>query len=587
LTTAQSRSSDRDQTDATDSSGGSGSSPKTIDRSGLLQKALAYAPAVSAVLVTVWVFRGVIFKGRLIGSNWDARWTVAVHEHWYQVWRGNESIRDFNYFYPVSKTLGTSDAFLVQGQIYSMARFLGLGYVDSWLVTQIAFFLLGAIGVALLSKRLLENPFSQVAFVVLTCASYPILVQLIHVQLIGFLSVSWIALGIHNVVSRRNINRGVAIILVVPPVLALSSWYALLLPALVLAFLLLALLLVNSWSRVTRAARTIVSDIVTSIWSPFGAVLMVVFAVGWAAVLWVYLPSRNLLPASAWDEVVIFSPRWSDIINASDRGGGIWSGFYNRIFDPTKFHFEQAQGFTPVLLISLVFFGLYQLRTALINGPSPAGRPGRAGRQGLVAVFITVIAVLAFFLVDERGIGLYRLVWLNVPGFEAIRTPFRVQTILYALAAYLIIRSIELWWLRARRRVSSSWPRRAVLLGAVGLVAVIGLEMQRPVEAEWARSDLLPPALLAQVEQAQRSCDAVMLLDEEPNDPPWINPIDAVIFSMISGIPTPQGFSRGDPIGNPGMVGDGSSLAAWLRQQGFDGRLCRVSSQGVQLVQAS
>jgi hypothetical protein len=113
---------------------------------------------------------------------------------------------------------------------------------------------------------------------------------------------------------------------------------------------------------------------------------------------------------------------------------------------------------------------------------------------------------------------------------------------------------------------------------------MIALEMQRPIEAEWTRSDLLPPALLAQVDQAQRSCDAVMLIDEDPNDPPWINPIDAVMFSMISGIPTPQGLSRGDPIGNPGMVGDGSSLSTWLRQLGFDGRICRISSQAVEVV---
>jgi hypothetical protein len=115
---------------------------------------------------------------------------------------------------------------------------------------------------------------------------------------------------------------------------------------------------------------------------------------------------------------------------------------------------------------------------------------------------------------------------------------------------------------------------------------MIAIEMHRPIEADWTRSDLLPPALLAQVDQAQRSCDAVMLIDEDPTDPPWINPIDAVIFSMISGVPTPQGFSRADPTGNPGMVGDGSGLATWMRQQGFEGRICRVWSQKVEVVNA-
>jgi len=139
-------------------------------------------------------------------------------------------------------------------------------------------------------------------------------------------------------------------------------------------------------------------------------------------------------------------------------------------------------------------------------------------------------------------------------------------------------------WLRSRPLRSGVWPRRVLVASAAILISLIAIEMQRPIEADWTRSDLLPPALLAKVDEVQRSCDAVMLIDENPNDPPWINPIDAVIFSMISGVPTPQGFSRADPIGNPGMVGDGSSLAEWMRQQGFDGRICRVSSQSVEVV---
>jgi len=551
--------------------------------SRILKQILKHAPELSAILATIWVFRGVIFKDRVVGSTWDARWTVAVHEHWYQVWRGIESIRDFHYYYPLSDTLGTSDAFFVQGQIYSLARLSGLGYIDSWLTAQVTFFLLGAVGVALLSKRLLKNPLAQASFVILTCASYPVLVQLKHVQLIGFLSVSWIVLGIHDVVMRQKVKRGIVLLVVVPPLLALSSWYALLLPALVLGFLVLALILVHRWTVIARTVRTITSDVLTSIWSPSGALLIAVFIAGWAAVLLVYLPSRNLLPPSEWGEVVIFSPRWSDIINASDRGGGIWSGLYDSLFDPTKFHFEQAQGFTTIILIAFMAFGLFQLRSAVVGNPTSPSNAGRPSRSGLIAVWLTVIAVVLFFVVDERGLGLYRFFWSHVPGFEAIRTPYRVQTILYSMAAYLVIRSIELLWLRSRRR-SGVWPRRVLVASAAILVSLIAIEMQRPIEADWTRSDLLPAPLLAKVDEAQRSCDAVMLIDENPNDPPWINPIDAVIFSMISGVPTPQGFSRADPLGNPGMVGDGSSLAEWMRQQGFDGRICRVSSQSVEVV---
>jgi len=192
------------------------------------------------------------------------------------------------------------------------------------------------------------------------------------------------------------------------------------------------------------------------------------------------------------------------------------------------------------MLIAFMALGLYQLRSAVVDNPTPPGDAGRPGRSGLIAVWLTVIAVVLFFVVDERGIGLYRLFWSHVPGFEAIRTPYRVQTILYSMAAYLVIRSIELLWLRSRRLRSGVWPRRVLVASAAILVSLIAIEMQRP--------------------------------------------IDAVIFSMISGVPTPQGFSRADPVGNPGMVGDGSSLAEWMRQQGFDGRICRVSSQSVEVV---
>ena len=115
------------------------------------------------------------------------------------------------------------------------------------------------------------------------------------------------------------------------------------------------------------------------------------------------------------------------------------------------------------------------------------------------------------------------------------------------------------------------------------------IEMQRPVDAQWTRSELLDPALAAQVDQISQDCDAVILLAENPATPTWMTAIDAVILSTESRVPTPQGYSRSNPVdypdqGNDEAVVDANALRDWMGAHGFDGRTCAVSSQGVHVL---
>src|SRR6478752_3919677 len=151
--------------------------PLASDRPGIgLTRARRLMPMVAAGVSTIWVFRPVLFSGRLLGDIGDARWTIALHEHWYRVLTGVETIRDLPYYFPLQKTLGTSDAFLVQGALYSIGRVVGFGLVNSWLIACIGFYLIGAIGVAVLSRQLLNGVAAQTAFTVTSCASYAVLI---------------------------------------------------------------------------------------------------------------------------------------------------------------------------------------------------------------------------------------------------------------------------------------------------------------------------------------------------------------------------------------------------------------------------
>lgn len=565
-------------------------------------RGLRYLPGLAALLATVWVFRGVLRGGLLPGNIGDARWTIALHEHWYRVWSGSDAIRDLHYYFPLANTLGSSDAFLVQGQLYSLARLLGFDQVNSWVIAGFTFFLIGALGVAVAARQFLDSVWSQTALVVLSVASYPVLVGLGHVQLFGLLSVSWMFVGLHDLISRRHVRRGVVLLVVVPPLLALSSWYALMLGAVVIGVLGLALLLVSSWAGIVRMVRQVAGDLWRIVRSVLGVILAVLFVVLWAGVLWVYLPSRGLLPKPGWTDVVAYSPRWSDIVNASDGGGGIWHGLYARLPDLAQSNYEQQRGFTPILFFAFAVVTLALFRSVVLARRAPVGRPGfaesstgsemggaadrGAGRAGLLATALTVIAVIGLFLMDERGLSLYRILWNFVPGMEAVRAPFRVMTILYAIAFFVVLRAGELWWQRSAWLHRVSWRRTALAVGAGVLTLLLFVEMQRNVDTHWTRDELLDPALLAQIEPARQSCDAVILLNEAPNAPAWQNPIEAVVFATLAGLATPQGYSRADPVDYPGQVGsgDGTALAGWMREQGFDGRICTVSAQGVQVL---
>ena len=403
-------------------------------------RALVFVPEFAAVLATVWAFRGVFVGARLPGNIGDARWTIALHEHWYRVWKGQEAIRDLHFYYPLPNTLGTSDAFLVQGQIYSVARMLGLDIVDAWVVAGFVFLLLGALGVAVLSRRVLNTRWLQIAFVLLCVCSYAMQTGFGHVQLFGMLSASWIFVGLHDMISARQVRRGITLLVVVPPVLALSSWYAMLLTAVILFFLAITLALVSSIAGIAREVRRVGRMLWRTLRSVPGILLAGLFVVLWAAVLWVYVPSMGLLPTPLWLDVRIYSPRWSDLWNASEGGGGIWSWLYARLPLQDSVN-DQKYGFTPAVLAGFIAAGTALLRSAVLHRPQPARPHWAIGRSGLIAATLTVVAVLALFLMDERGFSFFVFVWRWVPGADSIGSPYRVMIILFGLVVLVVLRT--------------------------------------------------------------------------------------------------------------------------------------------------
>ena len=109
------------------------------------------------------------------------------------------------------------------------------------------------------------------------------------------------------------------------------------------------------------------------------------------------------------------------------------------------------------------------------------------------------------------------------------------------------------------------------------------VEMQRSTDetSNWTTADTLPAALRAKVPEVREKCDAVMVANEDGGQD-WVGThIDGVVMATLAGVQTPQGYSRATPLGYPFFV---QEIATWSRDQGFDGRLCLVSSTGLEVM---
>lgn len=530
------------------------------------------SPYIAAAVAFIWYFRVVIQDGRLPGNNGDARWTIAVVEHWHAVFAGHEPIRDLSFFFPAQRTLGMSDAYFLPGVVHSALRATGLGVIRSWTIAMLGTYLLGAVGVAALSSVLFRRNVTRVTFVLTACLSYPLVMEEGHVQLFAMLWWSWIVLALIQIIRGDGGQISLWVLAVGVPMLALTAWYPL-----ALGMLVLGVVGVTAFAMfgrlVGRFPRAAALHILALARRPAGLIAFVFSLSLWFFAAWVYLPARSLVGRRSWLDVVPQSPRWSDLFNGYGMGGGIWSPLYRRMYpDTSLFNAEQSLGVTPLLFgffVLCLFIGLRQLLSRRdTSGP-------RSSWAAVLVIGIAIGLVWALFLVDERSFGLFRLAFEYVPAMDSVRAPFRVQILIYPLILFIVFTSAEQIFLSATKHTRALTNIMISLLGFVIL-----LEMSRPADPGWT-AELVTTQRWNQIPEIVANCDAFVFT---PTEPAPYGDIDAVMLSMLSGVPTVNGYSGGSPVGHSSTISDGQTTdatRAWLQAGGFQGSLCLAAPTGV------
>lgn len=529
-----------------------------------------WAPFAAALVATAWMFRPLL-AGRLPGDHGDARWSLGIHEHWYRFWTRADHFLDSGSYFPVRGTLGTTDTFFAQGQFYSLARALQLGQIKSWALAQVVTFLIGMLGVAVLARRLLSTTWAQVAAVLLIGTAYPIVAQMAHMQMLYAYWPVWFVIALADLVAGRRRRLSLLCLCLLPPILALSSWYVFALSAMTGVVFALLVALVSPWRVLADAFRRGVAEI-RQMSRIFVGIAAGAAVVTWLVVARVYLTGRDVIPKPTWADVVALHllPQWTDFANVSFRGDKGAFGFLDNWTTVADGDLEHALGFGVVLLLVLMVVTAARTR-ALVLGPKD-----RAGDRGSAWVFpaaVTCFVVPMLMIADGSGRSFYYLIWTYVPGMEAVRAPMRVMLLIYLLAILVVVWSIERWVMRSAGRRHLG----AIVVGAL-LLGGIAVEMYRPANFHWRPSDILPASLRPWVDDLD-GCDALIVVN--PSEPePGLTPIDAVVMGALAGVPTPQGYGRAAPAGFPG--GDPDALIQWMQAQGYTGTTCVVSPDGVE-----
>lgn len=133
--------------------------PRTINEPARVFRLLSCMTMLGLCLL--WLYRLQILNGFsiLAGDRYDGVISITILEHWYKVFSAHASWAEVSYFFPHTRVIAQSDAFLLIGMIYAPIRALGL---DPFLAAELANITVKAIGFAgayLMCRRIFALPF--------------------------------------------------------------------------------------------------------------------------------------------------------------------------------------------------------------------------------------------------------------------------------------------------------------------------------------------------------------------------------------------------------------------------------------------
>jgi hypothetical protein len=483
-------------------------------------------------------FRRQIFSDfdLLFGDRGDARFVVFLHEHVFRWLHGGAPLLTPPFFFDQTKTLGYSDAFLLDQLIYAPLRLLG---VEPMLATSLIAVILSPVAflfLYLFLRRLaISVPLASFGALIFTFPNN-LFLKSGHLQHFAVYYIPVIVYCGSVAVSDVHRRPGRAYLF---GAFAAGLYGLLFSTGYYMAWFFGLGLLISApivigiaWPQVkawwsARPSRVLGLGLLAGL-SLIAA--LSVFAV-------IYEPVLATGATRGFGEYRIFAETPIDLVNVGLQNL-VWSGLIRwlHLIPDSRLGFgEVSIALTPVVQILVVASAVLAFRPRLW----PATDSGRLARA-LVIAGASVCVLIYLLTVKTHNHSLFRILYDVVPGAKAIRVGYRGMVVanLFAVTAIGLAfdRVIRLSWQEPRA------PFRVLRLGAVtAVLALAAVEQVNLAQAAFL-SRKFERQHLAGISKAPGDC-RTFYAAPEPQRNPFEVQIDAIMVAQTQHLPTINGYS--------------------------------------------
>ena len=317
------------------------------------------------ILATIYIFQSVLF-GKNYGDASDGTVQMVLHEHWWRWINGKTSFLNTEFFYPFDRAFGYSDVFLIQGPFHVLFRFFGFDMFAAWTITTFIFLLLGNIGWAFLSFRILSNKFLRILFSLTMVFSSSFVGYFQSApNIVGYAWLSWFAILLNAIYinyyeNKKRFNFLITAFFNLIVIYAMSCWYGtffLLVTLIIFLFIcLLHLLYKGDLKRFLSNFLKKVDFRIQFCGVPTLALLVALF-------IYIYIPVQGD-PYRPVSEMLSKSPRLIYLFNGAHVNDG---GFLKPIYKILKFDSQMDMQlgigfitFSLLILIIIAYFSFFR-----------------------------------------------------------------------------------------------------------------------------------------------------------------------------------------------------------------------------------
>jgi hypothetical protein len=505
------------------------------------------APWVGSILfpLTLYIagflvfFRGQLFSDLdlVFGDRGDARFVAFIHEHVYRWLQGGAELLSPPFFFNQTRTLGYSDAFLLDQLIYAPLRLLGaepllaLSLV-AMILSPVAFFFVYVllrrldVSVALASLGALLFTFPSNLFLksghlqhfavyyipVIAYCSWVAVVDLHRRPLRAYLLAAFAA-GLYGLVFSTGYYMawffGLGL-LIFAPIAVYFAWPQ-----------------VRNWWG-TRPTRVLGLSL--------AAILSFVAALSLFAAI--YAPVLATGAARGFGEYLAFAPTPFDLFNVG-RQNLVWSDLIrslhlvrdDRLGDGGEF----SIALTPVVQMLLALSAVLALRPGFWSA-NDASRISRA----FVIASASVCALFFLLTIKVHNFSLFRVLYVVVPGAKAIRVGYRGMV----MANLFAVTAIGLTFTQLIRPFLSQplvLPRVGKLAACAAVLALAAIEQVNLTHSAHLSRNF-ERLHLAAVGNSLGECHTFYAAPQ-PDHAPYEVQIDAMMVAQAQHLPTINGYS--------------------------------------------